>query len=36
MAEAGITALFIGLESPDDKSLEECSKFQNKNRDLVS
>ena len=36
MVEAGVTTLFIGIESPDDKSLEECSKFQNKNRDLVS
>ncbi|MCX6347085.1 MAG: radical SAM protein [Actinobacteria bacterium] len=35
MVKAGITTLFIGIESPDDKSLEECSKFQNKNRDLV-
>ncbi len=36
MVKAGITTLFIGIESPDANSLEECSKFQNKNRDLVS
>ena len=36
MVKACIKTLFIGIESPDDKSLEECSKFQNKNRDLVS
>jgi radical SAM superfamily enzyme YgiQ (UPF0313 family) len=36
MVKAGVATLFIGIESPDDKSLEECSKFQNKNRDLYS
>lgn len=36
MIKAGIATLFIGIESPDSKSLEECNKSQNKNRDLVS
>jgi radical SAM superfamily enzyme YgiQ (UPF0313 family) len=36
MVKAGIGTLFIGIESPDSKSLEECNKSQNENRDLVS
>lgn len=36
MVKAGVTTLFIGIESPDKNSLEECNKLQNKNRDLVS
>jgi len=36
MIKAGITTLFIGIESPDSNSLEECNKSQNKNRDLVA
>ncbi|NQT67392.1 MAG: DUF4070 domain-containing protein [Actinobacteria bacterium] len=35
MIEAGFTAVFIGIETPDADSLEECGKFQNKNRNLV-
>ena len=35
MAEAGFNAVFIGIETPDEDSLAECSKNQNKNRDLV-
>lgn len=35
MGRAGITTLFIGIESPDSGSLDECNKSQNKNRDLV-
>ena len=35
MVEAGFTAVFIGIETPDADGLEECGKFQNKNRDLV-
>jgi radical SAM superfamily enzyme YgiQ (UPF0313 family) len=35
MAKAGFTTLFVGIESPNIKSLEECQKFQNKNRNLV-
>jgi radical SAM superfamily enzyme YgiQ (UPF0313 family) len=36
MAEAGFDAVFIGIETPDNDSLVECSKTQNKNRDLVA
>jgi radical SAM superfamily enzyme YgiQ (UPF0313 family) len=35
MVEAGFTTVFIGIETPDASSLEECGKFQNKNRNLV-
>jgi radical SAM superfamily enzyme YgiQ (UPF0313 family) len=35
MVKAGVTTLFIGIESPDSESLEECNKVQNENRDLV-
>ena len=35
MVDAGFTTVFIGIETPDTDSLEECGKFQNKNRDLV-
>jgi radical SAM superfamily enzyme YgiQ (UPF0313 family) len=35
MAEAGFTAVFIGIETPDEQGLAECSKAQNRNRDLV-
>jgi radical SAM superfamily enzyme YgiQ (UPF0313 family) len=35
MVEAGFDAVFIGIETPDEDSLAECSKNQNKNRDLV-
>jgi radical SAM superfamily enzyme YgiQ (UPF0313 family) len=36
MAEAGFDQVFIGIETPDEDSLTECSKNQNKNRDLVA
>ncbi len=36
MVRAGISTLFIGIESPDIKSLKECNKSQNENRDLVA
>ena len=36
MVRAGISTLFIGIESPDKESLEECNKYQNKDRNLVS
>ncbi|MCL4416075.1 MAG: B12-binding domain-containing radical SAM protein, partial [Actinobacteria bacterium] len=36
MVEAGFTSVFIGIETPDTESLEECGKFQNKDRDLTS
>ena len=35
MAEAGFTGVFIGIETPDEICLAECSKVQNGNRDLV-
>lgn len=35
MAEAGFDAVFVGIETPDDESLHECNKKQNRNRDLV-
>ena len=35
MIAAGFTAVFIGIETPDEESLAECSKLQNKNRDLA-
>jgi radical SAM superfamily enzyme YgiQ (UPF0313 family) len=36
MVEAGFGAVFVGIETPDDGSLAECSKSQNMNRDLVA
>jgi radical SAM superfamily enzyme YgiQ (UPF0313 family) len=36
MAKAGFEAVFIGIESPNEKSLIECHKPQNTNRDLIS
>lgn len=35
MVTAGFDAVFIGIETPEEESLAECSKKQNKNRDLV-
>jgi radical SAM superfamily enzyme YgiQ (UPF0313 family) len=35
MVKAGFNAVFIGIETPDESSLKECSKAQNRNRDLV-
>jgi radical SAM superfamily enzyme YgiQ (UPF0313 family) len=36
MSDAGFDAVFIGIETPDNDSLVECSKVQNENRDLVA
>ncbi len=36
MISAGFDQVFIGIESPNDESLAECSKLQNRNRDLVA
>jgi radical SAM superfamily enzyme YgiQ (UPF0313 family) len=36
MVEAGFDTVFVGIESPHEQSLAECSKFQNKNRDLLA
>ena len=35
MVEAGFNRVFIGIETPDENCLTECSKVQNGNRDLV-
>ena len=35
MVMAGFDSVFIGIESPDETSLMECHKIQNKNRDLL-
>lgn len=36
MVAAGFDVVFIGLETPHEQSLAECSKFQNRNRDLLA
>lgn len=36
MVNAGFEAVFIGIESPDEKCLLECHKSQNTKRDLIS
>ena len=36
MHRAGFDTVFIGIETPDEDSLRECGKTQNKNRDLLS
>lgn len=36
IVKAGFYNVFIGIETPDEKSLTECKKTQNKNRDLIS
>jgi radical SAM superfamily enzyme YgiQ (UPF0313 family) len=35
MVKAGFEAVFIGIESPNEESLAECNKTQNRNRDLI-
>jgi len=35
MVEAGFDTVFVGIETPNEASLAECSKNQNKGRDLV-
>jgi radical SAM superfamily enzyme YgiQ (UPF0313 family) len=35
MARAGFISIFVGIETPDEDSLEECHKRQNRNRNLV-
>lgn len=35
MIEAGFDSVFVGIETPNDDSLAECNKVQNRNRDLV-
>ena len=36
MVKAGFATVFVGIETPNEESLSECGKFQNKNRDLVA
>jgi len=35
MVDAGFDMVFIGIETPDDSGLAECSKKQNRNRNLI-
>jgi radical SAM superfamily enzyme YgiQ (UPF0313 family) len=36
MVKAGFEAVFIGIETPNEESLAECNKTQNRNRNLIS
>jgi len=36
MVEANFNMVFVGIETPNEESLAECRKLQNKNRDLVA
>jgi len=36
MVDAGFDSVFIGIESPNEESLVECNKNQNKGRDMVA
>ena len=36
MVQAGFNKVFVGIETPDEESLAECDKVQNKNRDLIA
>ena len=35
MVETGFSSTFIGIETPEEKSLQGCNKVQNKNRDML-
>jgi len=35
LVETGIKCAFVGIETPDEKSLRECNKFHNENRDML-
>ena len=36
MVRAGFEGVFVGIETPNEESLAECSKLQNRHRDLVA
>lgn len=36
MVQAGFDCVFVGIETPNEESLSECNKVQNKGRDLVA
>ncbi len=36
MVQAGFDTVFVGIETPDEESLSECGKRQNKNRNLIA
>jgi radical SAM superfamily enzyme YgiQ (UPF0313 family) len=36
MVRAGFDTVFVGIETPDEKSLHECGKLPNKGRDLIA
>lgn len=36
MIQSGFNSVFIGIETPEENSLDECNKVQNKNRDLLA
>jgi len=36
MAESGFNQVFVGIETPNEESLAECNKLQNKGRDLAA
>jgi radical SAM superfamily enzyme YgiQ (UPF0313 family) len=36
MSMAGFQSVFVGVESPNDESLKECNKSQNRGRDMVA
>jgi len=36
MVQAGFNQVFVGIETPNEESLAECGKFQNKNCDLIA
>ncbi|MBW2998710.1 DUF4070 domain-containing protein [Candidatus Woesearchaeota archaeon] len=35
MVESGFNSTFIGIETPEEQSLHDCNKVQNKNRDML-
>jgi radical SAM superfamily enzyme YgiQ (UPF0313 family) len=36
MVRAGFDTIFVGIETPNEESLEECGKRHNKNRDMIA